>query len=208
MSQNRAEERSQRDVLAAADAFLAADRWRSASMGELAEAARVSRGYLYKHFTTRDGLLLAVLERRGRAFNLRARHRLEHVDCPEVVVQGILLGLDESLRSPFGGPLLGAHDLGAGALRTAAVEEALVQARDLWLPLLERARRAGQLDEAVVPSDLVEWIVMLQLVLCSHHRLLEDGTGVVERWIRTLLITALGGSARPRPIDNGFSVIS
>lgn len=210
MSLPRSEERSLEDVLAAADAFLGEDRWRSASMNDLAQASRVSRGYLYKHFTNRDGLLLAVLERRAHSYNLRARRTLGTLGGPELVVQGILLGLEATRRSPHGGPLLGANALGGGPLRSAALEGAVRQARELWLPMLTEARERGEVDDLVDLDDLVEWIVMLQLVLCSHHGLLGDGTGVIERWLRTLLVTALSDSpaADPAPAADTFTVIT
>ena len=47
------------------------------TMDDVASLAKVSRGSVYKHFGSKDGLILAMLVRRAERFNVRARTFLE-----------------------------------------------------------------------------------------------------------------------------------
>lgn len=182
------------DVLTALDRHLVPGRWPDVSMSDLAVAGGVSRGYLYKHFGNREGLLLAVLELRARRFNSVVRPLVESIACPEAIVQGVLRGVEVSRVSPFDGPLMGAPVWQAGALKSESLRRAVVVARELWHPVVVRALARDELREEVLADDLIEWLVMVQLVLCSRAGSLEDPLGL-DRWVRTLLASAVRGPA-------------
>ena len=78
------------------------------TMETVASLAKVSRGFVYKHFRSRDGVILAMLVRRAERFNVRARAFLEaQPNLEESLVQGIVLGARMAYRDPYFGMLVG-----------------------------------------------------------------------------------------------------
>lgn len=166
------------------------------TMETVAALAGISRGYIYKHFRNRDGVILAVLVRRADAFNMRAKSFIAaQPTFADALVEGIMFGVKMAFRDPYFGRLVGAatadpqHRI-PGAL--AAAEQAT---DELWRPVLEKAKATEELAADAVIEDVVDWIRIVLLGLLANKNTFATPDDVQERQLRTLLVPALARSA-------------
>lgn len=162
------------------------------TMENAASLAGVSRGFVYKHFKSKDGLILAMLVRRAERFNARARTFIEaQPDLTESLVQGIELAVRLADRDPYFGLLVGSATTDPVNRIEGAVEEALRLTGELWRPVLLAARERGELRAEIVIDDLVQWIMYLELILLAGRRLLGAADADHERQLREFFVPAV-----------------
>ena len=73
-------------------------------MEDVAKAAGIAKGLLYKHFPSKDALFEALLDRQGAAFTERLRATLADVDLREAPEEGLRRGMALWLRQVETGP--------------------------------------------------------------------------------------------------------
>lgn len=179
-------------VLDAAEMSYDRKGWSRATMDEVARIAGVSRGYIYKHFVNRDGLMLAVLVRRAEMYNERARRFIDaQPNLTEKLVEGILLGVKLARRDPYFGKLVGAATSDPEHQIAGAMQAAERSTDDLWRPILERANARGELADGVLVEDVIEWVTLLVLGLLAHRQAANTPEDVQERQLRTLFTPAV-----------------
>ena len=162
------------------------------TMETVAAVAGVSRAYLYKHFGNRDGLTLALLERRADAFNDRARGLINaQATLADAVVEGIMFGVKMACRDPYFGRLVGAATADPEHRIPGALAAAEQKTADLWRPLLEDARARGELPREVVIDDVIDWLRIVLLGLLANRQSFGTADDVLERQLRTLLVPAI-----------------
>jgi len=162
------------------------------TMENVASLAGVSRGFVYKHFKSKDGLILAMLVRRAERFNTRARTFIEaQPDLTESLVQGIELAVRMADRDPYFGLLVGSATTDPVNRIEGAVEEALRLTGELWRPVLLSAQDRGELRANIRLDDLVQWIMYLELILLAGRRLLGVGDADQERQLREFFVPAV-----------------
>lgn len=162
------------------------------TMENAASLAGVSRGFVYKHFKSKDGLILAMLVRRAERFNARARTFIEaQPDLTESLVQGIELAVRMADRDPYFGLLVGSATTDPVNRIEGAVEEALRLTGELWRPVLVAARERGELRADIRLDDLVQWIMYLELILLAGRRVLGVGDADQERQLREFFVPAV-----------------
>jgi AcrR family transcriptional regulator len=170
------------------------------TMETVASLAGVSRGFVYKHFKSRDGVILAMLVRRAERFNDRARAFIEaQPDITESLVQGIELGVRLAYRDPYFGLLVGSATTDPENQIEGAVDEAFRLTGELWRPVLEAARDRGELAPDIVIDDLIQWIMYLELILLAGRRSMGADEATQERQLRAFFVPAI--LAEPRVID-------
>ena len=183
---------------AAEIAFLSKGR-PNVSMEEVASLAGVSRGYIYKHFKCRDGLTLAILERRATMFNARALSFIrKQTSFEDALVEGLMLAVNLAYKDPHFGSLIGAALGGADKHVAGAPESALRFTDELWRPFLLEARAKGELADHVDLNDLVQWLTLLLLSLLAQKRALGASEETQRRQVRTLFVPAVVTHARSR----------
>jgi AcrR family transcriptional regulator len=154
--------------------------------------AGVSRGFVYKHFKSKDGLILAMLVRRAERFNTRARTFIEaQPDLTESLVQGVELAVRMADRDPYFGLLVGSATTDPVNRIEGAAEEALRLTGELWRPVLLSAQDRGELRADIRLDDLVQWIMYLELILLAGRRLLGAGDADHERQLREFFVPAV-----------------
>jgi AcrR family transcriptional regulator len=162
------------------------------TMENTASLAGVSRGFVYKHFKSKDGLILAMLVRRAERFNARARTFIEaQPDLTESLVQGIELAVRLADRDPYFGLLVGSATTDPVNRIEGAVQEALRLTGELWRPVLIAARERGELRAEIAIDDLVQWIMYLELILLAGRRLLGAADADQERQLREFFVPAV-----------------
>lgn len=162
------------------------------TMETVAGLAKVSRGFVYKHFGSKDGVILAMLVRRAERFNSRARAFLEaQPDLEESLVQGIVLGARMAFRDPYFGLLVGSATTDPLHQIEGAVDEAMRLATELWRPILEAGRDRGELQPGIDLDELVQWIMYLMLLLLAARRTFGADDTTQERQLRTFFVPAI-----------------
>ena len=169
-------------VLEAARALVARD-GADVRMDDIAEAAGVAVGTLYRHFATKQALVAAVVEHSVDALAEQAHQAAAAVDAgadPWTVLEGLVRQFaasaaeDRAVKAAAGS--LGAdtpHDLraeGTGVARALAAVDTV----------LARAREAGSLQDDVTTEDLV-------VVLSQVPDEAVSGAGSRERYLRLVL---------------------
>jgi AcrR family transcriptional regulator len=179
-------------VLDAAESCYDRKGWANATMEEIAGVAGVSRGYIYKHFRSKEGLMLAILVRRAEMYNGRARRFIDaQPTLEDALVEGIMLGVKLAHRDQYFGRLVGA----ATSDPEHSIPGAMAAARDatarLWRPVLESASSRGELREGVDIGDVIDWITIVELGLLANRNAGDVSDAAQERQIRSLFVPAV-----------------
>jgi AcrR family transcriptional regulator len=142
------------------------------TVGDVAQAAGVSRATLYRHFKNRDQLLLAVIVRQaGRLAAEAELHLRRFDDVGSWIVEGMVLCLREIPRRPLLAMLFAPEEVGMASRLVLSSERLLGIGADILRPMFEPARQQGLLRESVQIEVLMEWvlrILMSYLTVPSH----------------------------------------
>ena len=132
----------------------------NAQIDDVAKQAGVGVGTVYRHFPTKEALLVELLREKFRLFAARGREALEQENEPFAALEALLRRNAETAASDAAVQ----HALaGAGEhiwLQAAAEQQELVAVTD---DLIGRARHAGAIRPDVQAND----IAMLMCGLCS-----------------------------------------
>jgi AcrR family transcriptional regulator len=164
-----------RDALLAAAREAFAEHGLNASLQQVARAAGVAIGTLYRHFPTRDDLLVAVFAEKLRIVADTGERALAHTDAWE----GFVLFLETLCGLQAGD--LGFNEL-ASMDRPASGDAAQVRVHihQLWRRLLTRAQEDGAVRRDLTLNDMF-------VLLWSHSRIIDATYGVAPRaWRRHL----------------------
>jgi AcrR family transcriptional regulator len=171
----RSDGRRNREALLAAAREAFAEHGLNASLQHVARAAGVAIGTLYRHFPTRDDLLVAVFAEKLRIVADTGEQALANDDA----WAGFVLFLETLCGLQAGD--LGFNEL-ASMDRPASGDAAQVRARihQLWRRLLARAQEHGAVRQDLTLNDMF-------ILLWSHSRIIEATYGVAPRaWRRHL----------------------
>jgi AcrR family transcriptional regulator len=171
----RSDGRRNREALLAAAREAFAEHGLNASLQHVARAAGVAIGTLYRHFPTRDDLLVAVFAEKLRIVADTGEQALAHDDA----WAGFVLFLETLCGLQAGD--LGFNEL-ASMDRPASGDAAQVRAHihQLWRRLLARAQEHGAVRQDLTLNDMF-------ILLWSHSRIIEATYGVAPRaWRRHL----------------------
>ncbi|WP_441963587.1 TetR/AcrR family transcriptional regulator [Mycolicibacterium houstonense] len=162
--------RSVRDrLIDAAEECLRTKGIRATTVSEVAEAAGVSRGWLYRHFPDKVTLLGAVIVRLNDTFWSEAHAMLEQID-----------GLDHQLAWGVGNGLRAYDDPGAvlmklrtdepeefAACAGAGVQGLIPDLADFWSRYLVAARDRGEVRADIDIPEASEWIARVVISLAT-----------------------------------------
>jgi AcrR family transcriptional regulator len=188
----RADARRNREAVIAAAKKLFADQGLDAQMPDVAKAAKVGVGTVYRHFPTKADLIAALVAERFERLAQKAREDLEAEDAWEGIADFIRFSAQ-----------IQADDRGLCEVMGSRPEVMDAAARAAGLPklcerLVTRAQRAGALRRDLAWEDI-------PMIACGLGRITQATVGPASgRWPRLLEIVLDGlrapGSGRlPRP---------
>lgn len=162
--------RSVRDrLIDAAEACLRAKGIRATTVSEVAEAAGVSRGWLYRHFPDKVTLLGAAIVRLNEAYWSEAHAVLEQVE-----------GLDQQIAAGIRHGRTAYDDPGAllmklrvdepdefAACAGAGVQGLVPDLASFWSRYLIAARDRGEIHPDVVIAEASEWVARVVISLAT-----------------------------------------
>ena len=162
------------------------------TMEHVAQASGLSRGLIYKYLGDRDGVVLAVLERRARVFNATAAAFLQaQPSFEDALVEGILLAVRLAHSDTRFGVLVAAASLDRERRLVGAAELARQLTNDLWRPVLEAAVVRDEVVAGINVDDLIDWITYLELALLAGREAAGTTEADQARHLRTLFIPAV-----------------
>ena len=172
----RADARRNRWAVIAAAKKLFADQGLEAQMPDVAKAAKVGVGTVYRHFPTKDDLIAALVAERFERLAERAREDLEVEDAWEGIADFIRFSAQ-----------IQADDRGLCEVMGSRPEVMDAAARAVGLPVLcdrlvKRAQRSGELRRDLVWEDI-------PMIACGLGRITQAAVGpATGRWPRLVEI--------------------
>ncbi|WP_319458040.1 MULTISPECIES: helix-turn-helix domain-containing protein [unclassified Mycobacterium] len=192
----RTARRSVRDRLTdAAEVCLRAKGIRATTVSEVAEAAGVSRGWLYRHFPDKASLLGAAIVRLNNAYWSDAHAMLERID-----------GLDRQLAAGIRHGRTAYEDPGAllmklrvdepeefAACAGAGVQGLVPDLAEFWTRYLVAARDAGDIHVDTDIAEASEWVarVLISLATVPGERLDASDEDAVLTHVRRYVMPGL-----------------
>ena len=147
----RADARRSRDAIIAAASDLFAQRGSEVQMDEIAERAGLGMGTLYRHFATKQALVVAIVARRFAAMTDLAR-AAEKVDDPGASFQTLLFSYLEAAErdAAFRYAILGPEKT-----PWAEIAEQKAEFADIARRIIQRAVNDGQARNDLTFTDFV-----------------------------------------------------
>ncbi len=182
-------------LIDAAEVCLRAKGIRATTVSEVAEAAGVSRGWLYRHYPDKVSLLGAALVRLNEAFWEESNRTLAALTAFEDrLVVGVRLG-----RSAHESPGALVMQLRRdepeefAACAGAGVQGLLPDLGQFWRPYLEAARDRGEIHAGTDLDEAAEWVARVQVSLGTvpGDTLDADDDDAVRRFMRRYVLPGL-----------------
>jgi AcrR family transcriptional regulator len=136
-------------------------------MDDIAREARISRPSIYRHFSDREELLLALGAEHLQALTARAHTVIaRQTSFADRLVEGLIQLAENGQRDEFTRFLVSRDD--AAVLRRLDTRDAATAlAADFWDAFLDAAEQAGQLRIDVDRRDLHVWLGRVHRLLLS-----------------------------------------
>lgn len=182
-------------LIDAAEACLRAKGIRATTVSEVAEAAGVSRGWLYRHYPDKASLLGAAIVRLNEAFWAESDRTLSAITgFEEQLAVGVQLG-----RSAYESPGALVMQLRRdepeefAACAGAGVQGLVPDVGRVWLPYLEAARERGEIHPDTDLDEAAEWVARVQISLGTvpGDTLDPDDHDAVLRFMRRYVLPGL-----------------
>jgi AcrR family transcriptional regulator len=184
----RADARRNREAVIAAARELFADEGLDAQMPDVARAANVGVGTVYRHFPTKDDLIAALVADRFERLAQKAREAAEAADAWEALCDFIRFSAQIQADDRGLCEVMGSRpDVMDAAARAAGLPE-------LAERLVKRAQRSGELRRDLAWEDI-------PMIACGLGRIIHAEAGpATGRWPRLVEIVLDGlrapGSAK------------
>jgi TetR/AcrR family transcriptional regulator len=145
-------------------------------MQDVAAAAGLARSTVYRYFPGRDDLLVATIKGEMEQLNKRLRKRLaKYPDPADQLVEGLIVAIREVPRRPLLRAVFASEE-DSRARHAIWSSDVIVRfGEELMEHVINPARDAGLLQDAVRPEVLVEWV----------YRLLLSFLTLPSNWIRS-----------------------
>jgi AcrR family transcriptional regulator len=180
-------------IVAAADSCFARFGVAKTTMDDVARAAGVSRPTVYRHFATRNDLLVAVVAERTRAQLDRAAALIEPRDSvAEKVSDGLVHLVGDGLTDPVTRMLVDPQAVEGHDGLTDGFHRATELAAQLWRPVLERGQGDGEVDPDLDLDELVTWFTVVSLILTGRMARGDTDAEAHRRTVETFVVPALG----------------
>ncbi|MCV7342956.1 TetR/AcrR family transcriptional regulator [Mycolicibacterium rhodesiae] len=185
----------QERLVDAAESCLRAKGIRATTVSEVAEAAGVSRGWLYRHYPDKASLLGAAIVRLNNAFWAESHQVLDGLDTFEDrLAVGVRLG-----RSAYDSPGALVMQLRRdepeefAACAGAGVQGLVPDLGRFWRPYLEAARDGGEIHAETDLDEAAEWVARVQITLGTvpGETIDPDDHAAVLRFMRRYVLPGL-----------------
>lgn len=169
------------------------------TMDDIAKMAGVSRPTVYRHFSDRDGLILAVVMRRSRQLIERAQKFLrKHGSLEDQIVEGLIFMVDKGRKDPFVRLLVSPEHMDLANQIIGASSAAVDLSYEMWEPVLLEAQERGELRADLDFRAIATWFTYLILLLVGRGDL-EPDVDAQRELLRTFVVPAFAPVAAKPP---------
>jgi AcrR family transcriptional regulator len=173
------------------------------TMDDIAKMAGVSRPTVYRHFSDRDSLILAVVMRRSRQLIDRAQKFIrKQGSFEEQLVEGLIFLVDKGRKDPFVRLLVSPEHMNLANQILGASTAAVDLAYEMWEPILLDARERGELRADLDLRAIATWFTYLILLLVGRGDL-EPDVNAQRKMLRTFVIPAFAPAPAPASARRG-----
>lgn len=166
------------------------------TMEDIAKMAGVSRPTVYRHFSDRDSLILAVIMRRARSLIGKAQAFIRRQErFEDRLVEGLLFLVKTGRRDPFVRILVSPEHLDMAQQILGATDAVVDLTQDMWEPILVEAAARGELNAELDFRDIAVWLTHVELILVGRFDVATD-----DDEIRRMLRTFLAPAFLPAPV--------
>lgn len=167
------------------------------TMDDIGKMAGVSRPTVYRHFSDRDTLILAVVLRRSRQLIERFQKYIRrHQTFEDQLVEGLLFMVDKGRKDPFVRVLVSPEHMDLASQIIGGSTAAVDIAYDMWEPILAEARERGELRADLDFRAIATWITYLNLLLIGRGDI-EPDISAQRELLRTFVLPAFAPAAAP-----------
>jgi AcrR family transcriptional regulator len=169
------------------------------TMDDIAKMAGVSRPTVYRHFSDRDSLILAVIMRRAWSLIGKAQAYIRRQErFEDQLIEGLLFLVKTGRRDPFVRILVSPEHLDMAQQILGATDAVVDLTQDMWEPILAEAAARGELNPGLEPRDIAVWLTHVELIMVGRFDMSTD-----DDEIRRMLRTFLAPAFLPAPVPAG-----
>jgi AcrR family transcriptional regulator len=166
------------------------------TMEDIAKMAGVSRPTVYRHFSDRDSLILAVIMRRSRSLIGKAQAFIRrHERFEDQLVEGLLFLVKTGRKDPFVRILVSPEHLELAHQILGATDAVIDLNLEMWQPILAEAAARGELNPDLDFREIARWLTHVELIMVGRFDLATD-----DDVIRSMLRTFLAPAFLPAPV--------
>jgi AcrR family transcriptional regulator len=166
------------------------------TMEDIAKMAGVSRPTVYRHFSDRDSLILAVVMRRARSLIGKAQAFIRrHERFEDQLVEGLLFLVKTGRKDPFVRILVSPEHLELAHQILGATDAVIDLNLEMWQPILAEAAARGELNPDLDFREIARWLTHVELIMVGRFDLAID-----DDVIRSMLRTFLAPAFLPAPV--------
>jgi AcrR family transcriptional regulator len=166
------------------------------TMEDIAKMAGVSRPTVYRHFSDRDSLILAVIMRRARSLIGKAQAFIRrHERFEDQLVEGLLFLVKTGRKDPFVRILVSPEHLELAHQILGATDAVIDLNLEMWQPILAEAAARGELNPDLDFREIARWLTHVELIMVGRFDLATD-----DDVMRSMLRTFLAPAFLPAPV--------
>jgi AcrR family transcriptional regulator len=156
------------------------------TMEDIAKQAGVSRPTVYRYFSDRDELLLAVLADRANALTVRAhRYIATQSSLADKLVEGLIYLAEHGSRDPF---VRADDDRYVRRMMESGVGGQT--AANFWAPVLGEAAAKGELVDGLNLAMAFDWLADVGLVIMEGLESSDQTVNGVRAMLRSFVVPA------------------
>lgn len=164
---------------------------------DVAAEAGVSRTHIYRYFASKDAIVHAVVLREIHLHHRRLSERFPHKGpAADLIIGTLVSGILEASHDTYTKFLLSSDSARVTAHSIRSSPEIITRICAHWEPILEYARRRGELKEEIDIKDATQWLTFLEFSYIALPELIPDKNRLVHE-LKTFMIPALLQDRRP-----------
>lgn len=154
-------------ILRAAERCIQRHGIRKTTMDDIAREAKISRPSVYRYFTDREDLLIALMNDHSRALTEKARRFIDqYPSVEEGLIEGLIYLAEHGHRDEFTRFLASMDDSEFGR-RVGSTDAFATLTGEFWDPFLDAAEERGDLRPGLDRHDVHVWLGNVGLILMS-----------------------------------------
>jgi len=161
-------------------------------METVAQQGGMSRATLYRHFSNRDELALAVIEREALQVAAQVQQRIGGLHSIEdYIVEGIVEACKDVAASAILSSLLTAESIGSSGQLLLMTNRLTNIGIDIVKPMIEPAQLAGIIRDDVSADVIMDWILRIVISLLTIPGKTTSTDNKKRELLRAMLLPAL-----------------